>query len=218
MKKEILESLKARFSGVNEQILNRIAEKLAKTVTKEDDVAAAVEGVTLQQVIEGEADRRATEATQNAVSNYEKKHSLKEGKPVEGGGQGTQTEPNKGNDDNGETPAWAKALIEKLATLEGEKVISTRKQQVSAVLKGTSDKFKGIIEKNFDRMNFKDDEDFTSWLDGIKTEAEEDSAETTAQGAVFGFPKVGQPKKGDEIPKQIQDYLDGKEKAEGQSF
>jgi hypothetical protein len=226
MKLLILNTLKTRFAGVDEKVLNRIAEKLAKTVTKEDDVQAAVDAVTFQQVIDGEADRRATEATQTAVTNYEKKYSIKEGKPVTtGGGQETQTEPNNGKDGNGETPAWAKALIEsnkalgdKLAALEGEKVITTRKQQLNVVLGSASDKFKGRVEKNFDRMNFKDEEDFNTWLAEVKTEAEEDSTETTAQGAVFGFPKVGQSKKGDEVPKQIQDYLDGKAKAEGQAF
>ena len=63
MKKIILDALKAKYVGVSESILNRMAEKLVKTVTKEEDVAAAVEAVTFQQ-IDSEADRRATEASQ----------------------------------------------------------------------------------------------------------------------------------------------------------
>jgi hypothetical protein len=35
---------------------------------------------------------------------------------------------------------------------------------------------------------------------------------------VFGRLKVGQQNNKDEVPKQIQDYLDGKGKAEGQAF
>lgn len=80
MKKIILDALKAKYVGVSESILNRMAEKLVKTVTKEEDVAAAVEAVTFQQVIDSEADRRATEASQSAVANYEKRHSLKKGR------------------------------------------------------------------------------------------------------------------------------------------
>jgi hypothetical protein len=75
-------------------------------VTEETAVQGTVDAVTVQQVIDGEADRRATEATQTAVSNYEKKHSLKEGKPVEPGGQ-VQTEPVKTAGDGDDTPAWA---------------------------------------------------------------------------------------------------------------
>jgi hypothetical protein len=228
MKQKILEALKAKFVGVSDTILSRIAEKSARTVTTEDAVQAAVDAVTFQQVIDSESDRRATEATQTAVINYEKKHSIKEGKPVTGGGQGTQTEPSgpTASEQGGELATQIAAaiktavtpLMQEIETLKSGKEADTRKQQLNAVLEGVSDKFRGRIEKNFDRLNFKDEEDFNTWISEIKTEADEDSAETTAQGAVFGLPKVGQSKKGDEIPKSIQDYLDGKDKAEGQSF
>lgn len=92
MKKQILEALKAKFQGVSEAILNRIADKLAKTVTTAEQVATAVEGVTIQQVIESYGDSRATEAQQTAVHNYETKYGLKDGVKVDdgGGSQGGQ--------------------------------------------------------------------------------------------------------------------------------
>ena len=46
MKDRILATLKAKFSGVSADILDRIAVMLAKTVTTEEQVATAVEGVT----------------------------------------------------------------------------------------------------------------------------------------------------------------------------
>ena len=82
MKKKILELLKTKFEGVSESILDRIAEKLAKTVTTEEQAATSVEGVTLQQVLEAYGDSRATEATKTAVSNYEKRHGLKDGRKI----------------------------------------------------------------------------------------------------------------------------------------
>ena len=85
MRKEILDALKAKFTGVSDAILGRIADKLAKTATTAEQVATAVEGVTFQQVLESYGDSRATEAQQTAVSNYEKKHGLKDGKQVKGG-------------------------------------------------------------------------------------------------------------------------------------
>ena len=51
MKDFILKALKVRFNGVNEQALSRIAEVLAKIVTKSDDVQATVDAVTFQQII-----------------------------------------------------------------------------------------------------------------------------------------------------------------------
>lgn len=90
MRKAILDALKAKFQGVSESVLNRIADKLCKTVTTAEQVQTAVDGVTIQQVIEGYADSRATEASQTAVHTYEQKYGLKDGAKIEqpsGGGR-----------------------------------------------------------------------------------------------------------------------------------
>ena len=118
MKKQILEALKAKFQGVSEAILNRIADKLAKTVTTAEQVATAVEGVTIQQVIESYGDSRATEAQQTAVHNYETKYGLKDGVKVDDGGgsqggqqggvQTVQTQQQGGD----AIPTWAQTLID----------------------------------------------------------------------------------------------------------
>ena len=65
MKERILAALKAKFPGGNANVLSRIAEKLAKTVTTEEQVTTAVEGVTqgFIEVIESYGDSRATEAS-----------------------------------------------------------------------------------------------------------------------------------------------------------
>ena len=91
MRKAILDALKAKFQGVSESILNRIADKLCKTVTTAEQVQTAVDGVTIQQVIESYADSRATEASQTAVHTYEQKYGLKDGAKVEqpSGGSGS---------------------------------------------------------------------------------------------------------------------------------
>ncbi len=71
MKDRILATLKAKFSGVSVDILDRIAVMLAKTVTTEEQVATAVEGVTeeLINVIEGYGDSRATGAQKTATTS-----------------------------------------------------------------------------------------------------------------------------------------------------
>ena len=77
MKQKLFEALKAKFTGVDADILDRIATMLAKTVTDESGVATAVEGVTQEfiSVIEGYGDSRATGAQRTAVANYERKHN-----------------------------------------------------------------------------------------------------------------------------------------------
>lgn len=82
MKEKILAALKTKFAGVPEAILDRIASKLAKTASTEEQVNSLVEGMTLQNVFDSYGDSRATEASQRAVSNYQKKHGIKDGKPI----------------------------------------------------------------------------------------------------------------------------------------
>ena len=101
MKNRLLELLKAKFEGVRDAILNRIADKIAKSVTTEEEATTAVAGETFQQVIDSYGDSRATEAQQTAVSNYEKKHGLKDGKAIQQEPPKTQplkVEPAKGQE------------------------------------------------------------------------------------------------------------------------
>lgn len=188
MKKQILDALKAKFPGVSEQVLSRIADKLAKTATTDEQVATAVEGVTYQQIIDGEADRRATEATQTAVSNYEKKHGLKDGQKVQGGEP--VIEPGKGDD---ETPAWAKNLIKttevlatKVQAMEGEKITANRKQKLDAII----NKLPENLRKPYARtpVNELTDEEFDTLTGEIQTEVDGLVKEASAKGAVFGRP------------------------------
>lgn len=188
MKKKILEALKAKFEGVSEAILDRIATKLAKTATTEDQVATAVEGVTLQQVIESYGDSRATEAQQTAVRNYEAKHGIKDGKlekPAGGepdkNGEATKT----GGED---TPAWAKTLIERLDRIEASKTVETRKQQLGKVI----DRLPENLRKAYERLPLDgySDEQFSTVLGEITTEVEGIAGENAAKGGVFGKPSV----------------------------
>ena len=236
MKQKILDALKARFEGVPSAILGRMADALVKTVAKEEDVDSAVEGVTFQQLFEAELDRRANDATQTAISNYEKKHGLKDGQPASGGGQGTRTEPNnnqqnppeggaqgaQGVDLAAQIAAAIKAAVEpltaKITTLEAGKTADTRKQRLDTAIATGSDKFKTRISRDYARMNFKDDEDYNAWITEVETEAKEEAEASATQGAAFGRPFTGGKPPKDEVPKQIQAYLEGAAAKDGQPF
>lgn len=76
-----------------------------------------------------------------------------------------------------------------IASFGKEKVTTTRREQYAKALEGTSDAFKAKALKDFDRMNFKDDEDFTSYL----TDATEDAkvfVQEAANGGL-GFDRPG---------------------------
>lgn len=190
MKRQILDALKAKFTGVSEAILNRIADKLAKTVTKEEDVATAVEGVTFQQVLDSYGDSRATEAQQTAVRNYEQKYGLKDGKAVEGGKPSEQQEQPEDKD----TPAWAKTLIQqnktladRLNALETERTTTSRRKELNAII----EKLPENLRKPYERMAIDtlSDEEFATLKTDVESEVSSISNELQARGAVFGQPK-----------------------------
>lgn len=197
MKKEILEALKAKFSGVSESILGRIADKLAKTASTQEQVTPAVEGVTFQQVLESYGDSRATEAQQTAVSNYEKKHGLREGQKVEGGAPKTEPDKNTPPAGGGDlasqiteaVKAAVKPLQDEIAALKTGKVTETRRQTLDAIIS----KLPEDLRKPYARtpVNDMSDEEFEALTGEIQTEVEGLVTATTVRGAVFGRPAGG---------------------------
>lgn len=200
MKKTILDALKAKFVGVSEAILDRVATKLARTVVTAEQVATAVEGVTIQQVIESYGDSRATEAQQTAVHTYETKYGLKDGQKIDGGGSGqqtttttvqTETQPAGGGDIAAQiaaaVSAAVKPLTDEIAALKTGRVTETRRQQLNAVIGKLTDE---NVRKAYERTPIENlsDEEFTTLLGEVSTEVEGICSATAAKGAVFGKP------------------------------
>lgn len=162
MKQKILEALKAKFPGVNANVLNRIADKLAKTVTTDEQITTAIAGVTKEfiEIIESYGDSRATEAQQTAVQTYETKYGLKDGQKIDNGGgsQGGQqggTQTVQTQSAGGEqVPAWAQALIEsnktiteRLNKMDGDRTTATRKQQLSTIIEKLPENLRKAYER-----------------------------------------------------------------------
>lgn len=199
MKKELLDALKAKFPGVSDNILGRIANKLAKTATTAEQVKTAVEGMTIQQVIESYGDSRATEASEtareNAVKDYETRYGLKDGVNTtttstggeqSGNGQGGATTISAGG--NEEMPAWAKTIMERLEAQDKARATETRTQQLNAIIS----KLPEHLRKAYEHLpvdKYSDDE-FTKLLGEVTTEVEGIADDTAAQGGVFGKPSA----------------------------
>lgn len=232
MKEKILAALKAKIQGGNANILNRIAEKLAKTVTTDEQVTTAVAGVTqeLIEVMESYADSRATEAAQTATQNYEIKFGLKEGKPISTEpqsekGETTTTEQTGGTET---VPAWAQQLIESNKTLserlnkmDGERTTATRRQQLSAVYQ----KLPENLRKPYERISVDtlSDDEFATLVGEVTTEVDGLVQSLGAKGAVFGRPAAhnGGANQGDTLTKEQEAAIgirEGKASAEGQPF
>lgn len=196
MKERILAALKAKFQGVNANILDRIAEMLAKTVTTEEQVTTAVEGVTKEfiDVIEAYGDSRATDAQKSAVQNYEKKYGLKDGMKLGGKeDKTTETTTSQHAEATEDTPAWAKALIksneemkERLDRYEGERTSASRRK----VLDGIIERLPESQRKGYQRISVENlsDEEFNTLKGEVESEVEALVKESGAKSAVFGRP------------------------------
>ncbi len=165
MKEKILAALRTKFSGIDDAILTRIAEKRAEGVTDESQIPTIVEGVSFSDVLTSYGDFRAGDATQSAVRNYEKKHNLKDGKSIE------NPDPNpKPEEKKDDVPVWAQALIDsnktlstELSTLKQEKLQATRQEQILVKAKEY-----GIPENYAKRCAIKEDEDLDTYFKDLK--------------------------------------------------
>lgn len=166
----ILAGLQQKFAGVDTAILTRIATKKAEGVTDETKVNSIVEGIGFSDVLNSYGDFRAGDASKTAVSNYEKKHNLKDGKPVETTTTTTTTKAEDKPDDMATIIANAvsaavKPLSDKLAQFETEKSQATRQEQIMAKAKEY-----GIPENYAKRCAIKDDEDLDAYFKDLKQE------------------------------------------------
>ncbi len=190
MKKKILEALKTKYKnlGFGEKAFDGVATYIEPSIKEEADIETAIAGVeVLLKAFQGEVDKLRTEKTA-----AEKAAADLVAKVKELGGAPAQTEPETNVEDK-DTPAWAKALIEsnktlsaKLAALEGDKVSTTRKQKLDAIIGKLPDN----LRKSYARTPVKDltDEEFETLTTEISTEVEALVKDSTARGAVFGRP------------------------------
>lgn len=236
MKQKILEALKAKFPGVNANVLNRIADKLAKTVTTDEQITTAIAGVTKEfiEIIESYGDSRATEAQQTAVQTYETKYGLKDGQKIDNGGgsQGGQqgeTQTVQPQSAGGEqVPAWAQALIEsnktiteRLNKMDGDRTTATRKQQLSTIIEKLPENLRKAYERT--PVDGLTDEQFNTLVGEITTEVDGIVNDTRAKGAVFGRPAAqngGSSSQGNELTKEQLEAISHRDNkpADGQPF
>jgi len=216
MKEQILKSLQTKYNGVDEKTLDRIATKLAKTVNSEEEIQTAVDGVTIQQLMESYGDARATDATSAAVTNYEKKHGLKNGKPVEKP-EPPKEKPNPA--DTEEMPAYMKAFMDrqkaledKLARYEAKEIGDSRLSKLHAALEGAPENVQKMYKDNFAAMSFKDDEHFNGWLDSNKKIIEGLTKDFAAAGASVHPPKGGNSQIKGEVSAQVKAAVDARAK------
>lgn len=174
MKKKLLEALKTKFVGIDEAILDRIATKKAEGLTDESKITALVDGITIQYVIQSYGDYRANEANVSSVNNYEEKYGLKDGKPVEKGGDGngsgtgkegkkTYTADELDSYINTKLEEKWKPYQQEIETYKAEKEKSERQTLITSKAKEL-----GLTDSDMEFVTVPEDKDVSEFLTGYK--------------------------------------------------
>lgn len=185
----ILAGLQTKFSGVDAAILTRVATKKAEGITDASQVPTIVEGVGFTDVLNSYGDFRANTAVTSAVTNYEKKHGLKDGKPIEIE-KPVEKPVEKPADDMATIIANAvsaamKPLSDKLTQFETEKLQATRQEQILAKAKEY-----GIPESQAKRYGIPEDADLDAYFKDVKQELTNEGFEGVRSPEVGGDTKT----------------------------
>ena len=169
---QILAGLRTKFAGVDDATLQRIASKKAEGVTDESKVNSIVEGITFQDVVTNYGDYRADGAQKTAVSNYEKKHNIKDGKPIEEPkpqDPPTAPKPNEPQDLTAQIAAALgtalKPLTDRMDAMDAQSKADVRNKQIDEVAKTF-----GIPEFAYKGKTIADDADLNKYFTDLKQE------------------------------------------------
>ena len=169
---QILAGLRTKFAGVDDATLQRIASKKAEGVTDESKVNSIVEGITFQDVVTNYGDYRADGAQKTAVSNYEKKHNIKDGKPIEEPkpqDPPTDPKPNEPQDLTAQIAAALgtalKPLTDRMDAMDAQSKADVRNKQIDEVAKTF-----GIPEFAYKGKTIADDADLNKYFTDLKQE------------------------------------------------
>lgn len=169
---KLLAALKTKFQGVEDATLQRIASKKAEGVTDESKVNSIVEGISFQDVLTSYGDYRADGAQKTAVSNYEKKHNIKDGKPIEEPkpqDPPTDPKPNDPQDFAAQIAAALgtalKPLTDRMDAMDAKTKADARNAQIDEVAKSF-----GIPEFAYKGKQIADDADLNKYFTDLKQE------------------------------------------------
>lgn len=160
LRNQILAALKKKYSdlGFSDKAFESLLPYLETVITSEDQIESGVNGIeSMLKGMQGEATRWAQAAVDKAP------------KPT------NQPDPNKKEgvqnpSPSDEVPTWFKPFAEKLNQIEVGNSVDKRKQTLTEALKDVSQPVRDSVLKDFSRMNFTDDQDFTTWLEEKKTD------------------------------------------------
>lgn len=207
-KQQVLLKLKPKVKafGFNKKELMSVAAKIADNLTSEDD--ASDEDVNAEIDTQIDAVLPYLQVSQSFANRVIEENRKKNDDDDETGdddddepsnptnrqpGSNKKNPKNKGKNDD--APEWAKGMMQtietltgKISALEGEKLTTSRKAKLEALLKDAGT-FGTRTLKSFNKMNFENDEEFEEFL----SEVEEDLKAYNQERADAGLSTMGTP-------------------------
>lgn len=224
MKKTILALLVAKFQGARKDGLNVLAGILALQASTEDEAKALVDKITDAQVNEfikdyrKDVDKEVSESNKTFETNLRKKYDFKE-KETEPGGDPNKNPENLAEIVKAAVAAAVKPFEEKLSGYETKNIADSRLAKLNEKLNDCKDEtFKAQTLKDFARMTFANDDDFTQYLNDKTTDIANvnQNVANAALGGASGKPLFAQ--KGDDgISKSVADFV-ASQKPEANAF
>ena len=224
MKKTILALLVAKFQGARKDGLNVLAGILALQASTEDEAKALVEKITDAQVNEfikdyrKDVDKEVSESNKTFETNLRKKYDFKE-KEVEPGNKPSENPNDIAEIVKAAVAAAVKPFEEKLSGYETKNIADSRLAKLNEKLNDCKDEtFKAQTLKDFARMSFATDDDFTQYLNDKSADIEtaNQNVANAALGGASGKPMFAQ-KNEDGISKGVADYV-ASQKPENDTF
>lgn len=215
MKKKLIDAIKAKFVGIDDNTAKRLAERaIAKSengISTDDEVTVAVEAITLADVLKSVNDFSADEA----VKRYEEKYGLDKGEKKDKevdkdkDNKDKSTDVNKDKDKKNDSADAFKALLAEfkdsmtnefnaikgdLAAMKSGKISENRRSRLDAVLKDLKD----YQKKPYGRIDLgkMSDDEFESFLTDVKEEVGDAIADLRASGSRLTPPLGGRHESG----------------------
>lgn len=178
MKTKILEALKTKYKtlGLGESAFNGVAEILEKTITDETQIETAIAGVEgWLKIAQGEGDRVRSDKTKQNQTTTSQTAQLQTNAPITA--PNAQIQAGGNNQDDLATiiakavEAATKPITDKLASIETDKVVNSRKSILESALKDAPEAYRKEKLSTFEFMNFSDDDSFNKYVEQTKTTA-----------------------------------------------
>ena len=204
MRKKLTEAIKAKFVGIDENTAMRLAERALKKgepITTDDEVAAAVDAITLSDVLKSVSDFSADDATRK----YEAKYNLENGVPKKEPEKPKETEkeakPKEEVKKEADPMAEFKAMFSdaiksltgkidamntEISSIKTGKVAETRKAKLDQITKNLRDSQRKAYSRiPVDKMS---DDEFENLLSEVSEEVNDIIAENKAAGSTITAP------------------------------